>query len=124
MTQVCKLIAKSPRAALNISSELDDVFTASFFKALSDPTRLELLKCLAKCPRPCSVTEIAECCSADFSVVSRHLQQLYKAGFLLATKKSRTMYYSVAYKDISKVFSTVAKVFSTINKNKSGACCE
>ncbi|MBL8766033.1 MAG: winged helix-turn-helix transcriptional regulator, partial [Planctomycetes bacterium] len=53
--------------------------------------------CLAKCGRPCSVSEIAECCSVDLSVVSRHLALLARAGVLEATKSGRNVSYAVQF---------------------------
>ena len=37
--------------------------------------------------------EVAECCSVDFSVVSRHLTMLAKAGVLEADKQGRSITY-------------------------------
>lgn len=63
-------------------------------KALAEPTRARLLSCLLKCGRPCSVTEIAECCSIDFSMVARHLAILARAELLTSEKQGRTVWYS------------------------------
>ncbi len=82
---------------------------AELFKALGEPTRLKLLSCLAKCARPCSVTELTECCAVDFSVVSRHLGVLEKAGVLTATKEGRTVYYAVRYQHLTDAFRSLAK---------------
>lgn len=48
---------------------------------------------LIKCGRPCSVTEVAEACSVDFSVVARHLRALAAAGLLSAEKSGRELLY-------------------------------
>ena len=64
------------------------------FKALAEPTRARLLSCLLKCDRPCSVTEIAECCAIDFSMVARHLAIMARAGLLSTEKKGRTVWYA------------------------------
>jgi len=63
-------------------------------KALAEPTRARLLSCLLKCSRPCSVTEVAECCSIDFSMVARHLSLMARVGLLSSEKKGRTVWYS------------------------------
>ena len=68
----------------------------TLLKALAEPTRARLLSCLLKCGRPCSVTEIAECCAIDFSVVSRHLALMARAGLLTADKQGRTVWYRAA----------------------------
>lgn len=71
-----------------------------WFKALCDPTRVLLLGCLVKCGRACSVGEIAECCSVDLSVVSRHLQILERAGLLESRKQGRSVSYAVRFTDV------------------------
>lgn len=88
--------ATSPAAAGRRESALDAALDADLFKALADPTRLRILSCLARCARACSVTEIAECCDVDFSVVARHLVTLARAGVLTSAKRGRTVWYSVS----------------------------
>ena len=66
-----RIQALNPVLNAVVTPAFDRALDAELFKALSDPTRLKLLACLAKCSRMCSVTEVAECCSVDFSVVSR-----------------------------------------------------
>lgn len=80
---------------------MDRQLDTELFKALADPTRARLLACLMKCGRPCSVTELAECCSVDFSVVARHLGMLARAGVLEAEKKGRMVWYQARCKDLS-----------------------
>jgi len=98
-----------PREALRCCGPIDELLDARLFKALGEPTRLRLLSCLAKCGRPCSVTELAECCAVDFSVVSRHLAVLEKAGVLTAKKEGRAVFYSVRYKHLTDAFRSLAK---------------
>ena len=64
-----------------------------FFKALSDPSRIQVLLRLASSPNPCTVSQVAEDCTVDLSVVSRHLSQLKRAGILSAEKQGREVYY-------------------------------
>jgi ArsR family transcriptional regulator, arsenate/arsenite/antimonite-responsive transcriptional repressor len=94
---------------------MDALLEPAFFKALGDSTRLLLLGCLAKCCRPCSVGEIAECCSVDMSVVSRHLAILERAGFVKAAKKGRTVFYTVMYEPVCRRFRALADAI--------GECC-
>ena len=98
-----------PQEASQCCGPIDDLLNAELFKALGEPTRLRLLSCLAKCGRPCSVTELTECCAVDFSVVSRHLGMLEKAGVLAATKEGRTVFYEVRYKHLTDAFRALAK---------------
>jgi len=96
-------------------------------KALAEPTRARLLSCLLKCGRPCSVTEVAECCSVDFSVVSRHLALMAKAGLVAAKKEGRTVWYSADAPALAERFRDIAKAFNELAADDdccdSGACC-
>ncbi|MEQ9587262.1 MAG: metalloregulator ArsR/SmtB family transcription factor [Parvibaculaceae bacterium] len=98
-----------PQEASRCCGPIDDLLDAELFKALGEPTRLKLLSCLAKCGRPCSVTELTECCAVDLSVVSRHLSVLEKAGVLTAAKKGRTVFYAVRYRHLTEAFRALAK---------------
>jgi ArsR family transcriptional regulator len=80
---------------------VDRRLDTTLFKALGDPTRAKLLACLMKCSRPCSVSELAECCVVDFSVVARHLALLAKAEIVQSQKQGRTVWYVVRASDLS-----------------------
>lgn len=97
MTQMSKLTPMSPKQASTCCGPIDGLLDPNLFKALCDPTRARLLGCLIKCGRACSVSEVSECCSVDFSVVSRHLQFLERAGILTAARAGRTVNYAVRY---------------------------
>ncbi len=90
------------------------------FKALSDPTRLKLLACVLKCCRGCSVTEVAACCSVDFSVVARHLSVLARAGLLSATKDGRTVWYAPQGNALAERFRRLA---DAIDEWTPAQCC-
>jgi len=87
----------TPRLAAACSGPIDALLDPELFKGLCDRTRSKLLGCLAKCGRPCSVSELAECCLVDFSVVSRHLALLARSGIVASIKKGRTVFYAVRY---------------------------
>ena len=74
---------------------LSALLAPAFFKALSDPNRVALLKELAARGGACTVTEVAVCCPVDISVVSRHLSTLRKVGILRAQKVGREVRYTV-----------------------------
>lgn len=98
----------TPRQAATCCGPLDTLLDPVLFKALSDPTRVSLIGCIAKCGRGCSVGEVAECCSVDFSVVSRHLALLARSGVLEATKEGRTVLYRVRYAELSRSLRALA----------------
>lgn len=109
MTQVRKRKAPAtPKQAAACGGPLDKLLDPELFKALADPTRAVLIACIAKCGRSCSVGEVAECCSVDFSVVSRHLAMLARSGVLDAEKKGRTVFYRVRYAELSHAFRSLA----------------
>lgn len=121
MTQITKQRPRSPKQAAQRVSPIDKALDTELFKALSDPTRVKLLACLAKCGRLCSVTEVAECCSVDFSVVSRHLSMLAGAGILEPRKQGRTMFYQVQYQQLCDALRALADAVETCCPD--GSCC-
>jgi len=100
MAQVSKKQPATPRQAGNRRWPIDDLLSPALFKALADPTRARLLACVAKCGRPCTVGEVAECCAVDLSVVSRHLSALELGGLMTSRKEGRTVRYSVRYEEV------------------------
>ena len=125
MAQVSKLIPKTPKQAACCSSELDNFLDPELFKALGDPTRLKLLSCLARCARACSTTEVAECCSVDFSVVTRHLTLLADAGILESKKEGRTVFYKVRYAELGNSLRSLADALEGCcsTKPRKGKAC-
>jgi len=126
MAQVSKVIPKTPKQAACCNSELDKLLDPEIFKALGDQTRLKLLSCLARCARECSTTEVAECCSVDFSVVTRHLTLLADAGVLESRKEGRTVYYKVRYAELGTSLRSLADALEgcCAPKGRKGkACC-
>jgi ArsR family transcriptional regulator len=122
---------ESPESALRIRAAIDDRLDQHLFKALGDPTRLLVLSCLVKCGRPCSVTEIAECCAVDFSVVNRHMKVLAGAGVLAAEKHGRTVWYSARCGDLcdrlAKLIDAIAEWCPNLDTRRDRAsgspCC-
>lgn len=114
---------RSPRHAARVKRPIDAAFSADLFKALGDPTRLALLACLAKCARPCTVSEVAACCSVDLSVVSRHLALLARAGVLASEKQAKTVYYTVRYADLAASLRAMADAIDACIAH-SPSCCD
>lgn len=128
MTQVRTRQPRTPKQAAACCQPVDSLLNPEWFKAWCDPTRTLLLGCLAKCGRACAVSEIAECCSVDLSVVSRHLQLLERAGLLESTKQGRTVLYQVRYSQICATLRDLANALEQCcpsNAQKSGkaGCC-
>ncbi len=128
MTQISKRRPLTPKLAAGCCGPIDDLLDAELFKALCDPTRLKLFACLTKCGRACSVSEVADCCSVDFSVVSRHLALLERAGIVESTKEGRTVFYTVKYGELSTKLRALAAAMESYcpSSNRgggSGNCC-
>lgn len=87
--------------------------STDFFKALCDPTRIHILVTLAKENGPCPVSAIAEQCSVDFSVVSRHLSLLKRTGIVTTEKKGREVLYSFATGNVVKSLRACADVLES-----------
>ncbi|HDS00641.1 MAG TPA: ArsR family transcriptional regulator [candidate division Zixibacteria bacterium] len=66
---------------------------AAVFKALSDPTRLQILKILEAGDR--SVTEIVDYFSLSQPTISRHLAALKASGLIKSKKQEQQKIYSL-----------------------------
>jgi DNA-binding transcriptional ArsR family regulator len=65
----------------------------SAFKALSDPTRREILRLLSSRPR--TVNEIVERFELSQPAISRHLAALRQAGLVSAERAGQNVVYSL-----------------------------
>jgi DNA-binding transcriptional ArsR family regulator len=65
---------------------------AAWFKALADPTRVQIVSLLARQGRPMSVGEIVAAMDVGQSTVSAHLKVLADAGFVLAERRGTARY--------------------------------
>ena len=123
MTQISKVRQPAtPRQAAARRGPLDASLSPELFKALSDPTRASLVACIAKCGRGCSVGEVAECCSVDLSVVSRHLALLARAGVLESERDGRVVRYRVRYREVVGALRTLADALDQCCPE--GGCCD
>src|SRR5690349_12720895 len=69
-------------------------FDTAFFKALSEPARIELLKLLIL-RGPCDIESIAAHFPQDRSVISRHLGALRDVGIVRCRKEGRRLVCNV-----------------------------
>jgi len=123
MTQVYKQYA-TPKHASKKRAKIDKLLDPELFKALADPKRVRVLACLIKCARPCSVTEVAECCSVDYSMVARQLSALAKADLLDADKEGRTMWYTARNEHLSHTLRALADSIDEWNAEPfTEGCC-
>jgi DNA-binding transcriptional ArsR family regulator len=68
---------------------------ASWFKALSDPTRIQILNLLAVAGAAMSVGEIVERAGVGQSTVSHHLKILSDVRFVLRQRQGTSVLYQV-----------------------------
>ena len=87
------------------------VLDTQFLKALTDSTRIQIIKKLILLGT-CDISTIARGLSQDRSVVSRHLAILERAGIAASRKQGRHVLYDLAGPDI------VAKVASILEAVK------
>ena len=86
---------------------------AEIFRALSDPTRLQLVKLLSthspgKCPNGCNgrdflcVNALADRLGVTQSAVSQHLRVLRQAGLVRGERRGSFMHYSLDESGLEK----------------------
>ena len=68
---------------------------ASWFKALADGTRVQIVSLLARAGEPMTVGEIVEAVPVGQSTVSAHLKQLAAVGFVLAEDRGTARLYRI-----------------------------
>lgn len=68
---------------------------ASWFKALADPTRIQIVSLLSRRGTPMSVGEIVAAVDVVQSTVSAHLKVLAQVRFVLAEPRGTATYYRV-----------------------------
>jgi ArsR family transcriptional regulator len=68
---------------------------ASWFKALSDPTRIQILNLLASADEPVCVCEITEQFPFSQATISHHLKVLREAGLVDSDRRGTWVYYRV-----------------------------
>ncbi|MFC1812540.1 ArsR/SmtB family transcription factor [Thermodesulfobacteriota bacterium] len=77
-----------------ILEELVEAFDSKFFKTLSEPVRVQILKLILLNGRA-DIGTIAENMPQDRSVISRHLNLMQEVGILKCEKESRHMFYEI-----------------------------
>jgi len=88
------------RLTMNIQQEgpLDRLTAeqyASWFKALADPTRVQIVSLLARHGAPMTVGEITAAVAVGQSTVSAHLKILAEVRFVLAVRRGTASWYRV-----------------------------
>jgi DNA-binding transcriptional ArsR family regulator len=100
---------------------LDSAFDPALFRALAEPTRIELLAVLMRAGGEANVSEIARSLPIDTSVVSRHLRELVRAGVLDAERRGRERWYRLRYDPLIDHFRELVRQLEAIRDGR--ACC-
>jgi DNA-binding transcriptional ArsR family regulator len=78
--------------SLSCGNLVKDSIDFEFYKTVFDPVRSEILVYLVSHGKK-NIKEIAENFSQDRSVISRHLDLMYRFSIVLKTKENRNIYY-------------------------------
>jgi DNA-binding transcriptional ArsR family regulator len=68
---------------------------ATWFKALADPTRIQIVSLLARRATPMNVGEIVAAVEVGQSTVSAHLRVLAEVRFVLSERRGTATYYRI-----------------------------
>jgi DNA-binding transcriptional ArsR family regulator len=71
---------------------------ASYFQALSEPTRLQILNFLRRGER--NVGDLARLCGFTAANVSRHLTMLAQCGLVVRESRGTSVYYRIADRSV------------------------
>ena len=82
---------------------------ASWFKALADATRIQIVSLLARCREPMTVGQIVAAAGVGQSTVSHHLKILADVGFVLVERHGTSSLYRINEECVS-CFPTAADV--------------
>lgn len=111
------ILIEKPLTREEAANRILGVIDSEFFKALAEPVRVELIKVLLL-HGPADIKTISDQMPQDRSVISKHLQILFRAGLLNCEKNSRHRFYSLKPEafvgQLEKIFTTVQKLV---------ACC-
>ena len=105
-----------------IANELVTVLDSKFFKSLSEPVRVEILRYLLLNGRA-DIGTIAQDMPQDRSVISRHLNLMLEAGILVCEKESRHMFYSINAAAFLEKFTNITALVKTCVNECGPLCC-
>ena len=104
MTNSANCSTQREKSAAALVSELD----STFFKTLSEPVRIELLKFLML-HGSSDIGTISENMPQDRSVISRHLNLMLSSGLVSSEKQGRHTFYDVDSQFFLTKFESIAE---------------
>ncbi|MBT3981721.1 MAG: helix-turn-helix transcriptional regulator [Bacteriovoracaceae bacterium] len=100
--------------------KLTENLDAKFFKTLSEPVRVEILKTLLELGES-DVNTLSERMPQDRSVISRHLSKMEDASILTMKKCGRNVLYNI---NGSEFLGRFENILTSIKKCLSFGCCK
>jgi ArsR family transcriptional regulator len=88
-------------------------------QALADPTRLEIVRELARSEGVCAC-DFTDCCNVAQPTISHHLKVLREAGVVTAERRGNQIYYSLA-EDLPRRFASIVASLSGLVTLGSGS---
>ena len=98
---------------------LENTLDTTFFKVLSEPARIELIKHLLKLQKA-DIGTIASHMSQDRSVVSRHLKVMLQAGLVTSEKEGNHSTYTLNGEGFVE---KLESILSIVKQATSSNCC-
>ena len=86
---------------------------ARWFKALADPTRVQILNLLARAEEPLCVCDIVDRFPLGQSAVSHHLKVLRDVRFVQAERRGTFMYYRVNHACLAEFPNAARHILNT-----------
>ena len=114
---------EKPESRTQIADELVEAVDSKFFKTLSEPVRVQILKFLMLNGRA-DIQTIAENMPQDRSVVSRHLNLMQEAGVLTCQKENRHVFYDVNGQPFLEKLVDITEKIRTCMKECCPDCCK
>lgn len=96
------------QGVVKLLNDIGNRIIANIFKALSSPTRVQILKLLKN--GPLCVCEIIEALGTEQSNTSQHLNILKGAGLVDSRKEGLKVIYSVKYNQVFDIIETIEKI--------------
>lgn len=95
---------------------------AEFFKALSHPARLAILKYLAEA-RVCITGDITEELPLSRTTVNQHLKELKKVGLIQGTIEGVRTNYCLNFPRINEFSNMIHKLLEDFSETGKNTCC-
>ncbi|MGQ0576156.1 MAG: ArsR/SmtB family transcription factor [Pseudonocardia sp.] len=74
---------------------------ATWFRALADATRIQIVSLLARAGAPMTVGEIVDAVDVGQSTVSAHLRVLAEVGFVLVDRRGTATYHRINHECVT-----------------------